>query len=300
MKRTMRVLCVSVAIALSPVAGAQTSTNHGQAQVAGKIASNFTTLAGSQQNSLALVNALRTGTSASLVVPAASGTGTGTGTGGTTPPPTTTTVSFTPATGPMGWGNVKNALALAQAVLANAGISNPTPDQLAAALNGGSITVTNADGTTTTTTLKGVLAMRASGMGWGQIAQASGTKLGPVVSSLKMGNVSTASTTTAAGTSAPQAVATAKGASAAQGITTAAGGSSGVVTAGGSGASHGNAYGRGVVTAAGGGASFGATAAATHGQGVMTAAGGPASGISSAQGSSGSHGKPEGKGKGGG
>ena len=30
--------------------------------------------------------------------------------------------------------------------------------------------------------------MRADGMGWGQIAQASGTKLGPVVSGIKSQN----------------------------------------------------------------------------------------------------------------
>jgi hypothetical protein len=72
------------------------------------------------------------------------------------------------------------SLALAKAVLANDGIRHPTPDQLNAALTGG--TVTKADGTTVT--IKGVLELRAQGMGWGQVAHAEDTKLGPVLASL--------------------------------------------------------------------------------------------------------------------
>ena len=121
-----------------------TAENKGQTEVATKIASSFTKLAGSQDNALTLVRALRDG---SMVTLTATATGTG------TDPGTTTTTSFTPPTGKMGWGNVFNSLALAQDSLARAGITNPTNAQLQAALMGGD--VTNADGTTTT--LKGIL-----------------------------------------------------------------------------------------------------------------------------------------------
>ena len=40
----------------------------------------------------------------------------------------------------MGYGNVNIALRLAQASLAEHGIRNPTPEQLKAALNGGTVT----------------------------------------------------------------------------------------------------------------------------------------------------------------
>ena len=50
------------------------------------------------------------------------------------------------------------------------------------ALTGTETTVTNPDGTTTTTSSGGVLAMRADGMGWGQIAKELGFNLGTLVS----------------------------------------------------------------------------------------------------------------------
>src|SRR5688572_15572094 len=84
------------------------------------------------------------------------------------------TTKFTPATGKMGWGNVDNALALAKASLAEQGIHKPTPDQIKAALNGGTITTKSGH----TVKLDGVLKLRASGMGWGQIAHKMGFKLG--------------------------------------------------------------------------------------------------------------------------
>ena len=86
------------------------------------------------------------------------------------------TTEFTPATGKMGWGNVDNALALAKASLADHGIHKPTPEQIKAALNGGTITTKSGQ----QVKLDGVLKLRASGMGWGQIAQKLGFKLGEV------------------------------------------------------------------------------------------------------------------------
>lgn len=74
----------------------------------------------------------------------------------------------------MGWGNVDHALALAKASLADQGIHKPTPEQIKAALNGGTITTKSGE----QVKLDGVLKMRASGMGWGEIAHKLGFKLG--------------------------------------------------------------------------------------------------------------------------
>lgn len=325
-KIRMRMLAAAVLVAIAPLATAQTTgttpeQNPGQALVATKIASNFTDLAGSEANALALVNALRTGGEATLVttVPPPAGSPPGTA-------PTTTTTAFTPPTKPMGWGNVKHSLALAQDQLARAGITNPTAEQLQTALMGGDLVRVNADGTTTTTAVKGILTMRADGMGWGNIAKEGGTKLGPVTSKVDMSakgvKSSTPTVTTAAGVTATTTAKTkgittgaggSPGAGPSKGITTASGasashGSKGLVTAGGASAGanpRGNAYGRGIVTGAGG--SAGSVTAATHGKpahagggaGVVTGGGNPAgAGITNAGGNAGGQGKGPGNGKG--
>jgi uncharacterized protein YaiL (DUF2058 family) len=64
--------------------------------------------------------------------------------------------------------------------LTQQGITNPTPEQIQAALNGGSVTTS-----TGTTDLKGVLQLRSEGKGWGQIANSLGFKLGEVISASK-------------------------------------------------------------------------------------------------------------------
>jgi hypothetical protein len=301
-----------------------TAANKGQTQVATRIASSFTKLAGSDENALKLVQALRSGSEVKLTTSTTgTGTSTGTGTGGTG---TTATTSFTPPTGKMGWGNVFNSLALAQSELTRLGITNPTNEQLQAALVGGDVTV---DGKTTT--LKGILTMRADGMGWGQIAQATGTKLGPVVSSIRSTQnkvaalpategkrtpaTTTATTTTAAGSSTSGPGKSSKGITTAGGAISAGPGAKGLVTAGGASAgsvTHGNsanAPGRGIVTAAGG--SAGTTV--THGNsgnkggaGVVNAGGGNAASVNTAAGNAGGNGNGKGnaggngKGKGGG
>ena len=86
------------------------------------------------------------------------------------------TTSFKPATDKMGYGNVDIALGLAQASLAEHGIHKPTPEQIKAALNGGTITTKSGQ----RVTLPGVLKLRASGMGWGQVAHKLGVKVGDV------------------------------------------------------------------------------------------------------------------------
>ena len=109
-----------------------------------RLVTAYTSFAGSTANAQALIAGLRSGTSITL--------GAGTTTGTTTSAGTT----FTPATGKLGNGEIKIALSLAKAELLKLGITNPTADQLKAALNGGTITTTT--GTTSTpTVLKGIL-----------------------------------------------------------------------------------------------------------------------------------------------
>jgi hypothetical protein len=142
-----------------------TSDNHADQQLAGQ----FDSFAGSDANAQALVDGLRDGSEITLEQ-------TTTQADGTT---TTTQTTFQPATGALGYGNVKIALSLAEASLAGAGITEPTADEIAAALNGGTLTL--ADGSTIE--FDGVLAERADGEGWGAIAQAMGFKLGEVMRS---------------------------------------------------------------------------------------------------------------------
>ena len=110
-----------------------------------QLADRYTQLAGSEANAKVLVNGLRDGTQFKI-----SGT------------------TFTPPTGKMGNGNIDIALALADAKLREQGITNPTPDQLRAALIGDA-------------QHPGVLTLRAEGRGWGQVAHSMGIKVGDVV-----------------------------------------------------------------------------------------------------------------------
>jgi len=130
----------------------RTESDHGPEK---RLIEKYERFAGSERNARELVDGLRNDTQIDLSK------------GGKT-------TSFTPATGKMGWGNVDHALALAKASLAEQGIRNPTPEQIKAALNGGTITTKSGQ----RVTMPGVLKLRASGMGWGQIAHKLGFKLG--------------------------------------------------------------------------------------------------------------------------
>lgn len=141
-----------------------TALKQGDTKVSTEITEKFTGLAGSADNATALVTGLRDGSDIKLA---------------TTVNGTATTTNFKPATGKLGYGNVFIALSLAQADLKDAGIANPTPAQLEAALNGGAVTVG-----TKTVALDGVLKLRAAGEGWGQIAKTLDVRLGSVVSDL--------------------------------------------------------------------------------------------------------------------
>lgn len=271
--------------------------NAGQTNVANRIAADFITLTGSRDNATALVTALRNGTAITLTTTTTGGTATGTTTGsGTSTGTDATSTTFTPPTGKMGWGNVFISLALAQNALTQAGITQPTSADLQAALMGG--TVTGADGKTVT--LTGILQQRASGMGWGQIAQSYGVKLGPVVSSIKAANHRVAATSATTNKTASNtttvtksttaradgdksrngikvAASTTAGTSIGRGRTTAAGtisssGSSrtGLTTA--TGTTAGSVGNRGLTTAAGT-VGMGSAHGRGHGAGIVTASG---------------------------
>lgn len=247
------------------------ATTKGSGAVTGKLAADFETFAGSKENSSALVTGLRNGSQITLTQQGEP------------------SATFTPATKPMGYGNVSTSLALAKYQLAQQGITNPTPEQLQTALNGGTITI---DGKAVD--YQGVLQMRADGLGWGEIAQQLGTKLGPVVSGIKAqnGHVATLPAAQAPSTATTQGVVTAgrahssaasggnNGASGQKGVVTAGGvparggstgknpsGGKGIVTAGGTAAGISNGRSGGHPTTAGGGSS------AARGQGIVTAAG---------------------------
>ena len=112
-----------------------------------QLVKEYSDFAGSDANSRSLVDGLRNGKEVKL-----------------TDGKTTTT--FTPATGKMGNGNVKIALALADASLAKRGITDPTPEQIKAEMTD-------------------ILNDRASKQGWGKIAQDRGFKLGELMRSDK-------------------------------------------------------------------------------------------------------------------
>ena len=238
------------------------AASHGETNVTGKISGTFNSFLGSDSN--AVVTGLRNGTPITLTTtrPAA------------TPgaAPTVTTTVITPPTGQMGHGNAFTSLALAKQQLGQLGISQPTPQQLQAALTGGPVT-TGTGPTATTTQLQGVLTMRSQGMGWGQIAQKQGTKLGPVISGLKSVNQQM-TTTNASSPSQPSssssAIVSGGGKphdNSGQNVSAQNRSGEGIVSGSGRSMPSGNAYGRGIVSgsveAAGG--NSGITTAGGHG-----------------------------------
>lgn len=237
----------------------------GQGVVSGKIVSDFETWAGSRTNATSLVTGLRSGTEVTLTAQGQP------------------MATFTPPTRPMGYGNISISLALARYQLAQQGITNPTPAQLQTAMMGGTITANGK-----TVDYQGILQMRADGTGWGEIAHALGTKLGPVVSGIKSQNQHFASLPNAA--SKPGHVGTARDGSASSGVATAAGGVQGNGQARGHAgkgttAAVGMPRGQGIVTAAGHSASPAAYGAGgAKGSAPVTAGGNAAGSAASAQG----------------
>jgi hypothetical protein len=266
-----------------------TTANQGQTNVINKISGDFNSFLGA--DSKTVVTGLRSGMPITLT----STTTTPSTTPGGLPVTTTTNTVITPPTGQMGFGNVYISVALAKQQLSTMGITQPTPQQLQAALTGGTITQTTGTGATaatTTTDLQGVLTMRSQNMGWGQIAQKLGFKLGPVISGMKSANHSLASSATASS----------KG----SGVTNASGQSgasdSGIVS--GSGKPHGNSgqgtangkgSGDGIVTASGKG---NGNAYGLNRSGIVTGSGSSAGANGGIVGAGGSNGNGAANGKG--
>lgn len=152
---TVMALCATQVNADNNTAASSTSTSitisttSADAAYLKRIEPGYTDFAGSSSNLESLASGLRSGSSITLT--------------DTTGAPS---VTFTPPTKPMGYGNITRALDFANRDLAVAGITDPTPEQVRAALMGG--TVINAQGQATT--MDGVLQLRSQGMGWGQIA----------------------------------------------------------------------------------------------------------------------------------
>jgi hypothetical protein len=150
-----RALMTALLLAL-PLAAFADDNHAGRAD--DRLVHEYTKFAGSKANAESLVNGLHNDTQVRLTSHGS-------------------TASFTPPTSKMGYGNVDIALSLAKATLAEQGIHKPTPEQIKAALNGGTVTTKSGE----RVTLPGILKQRASGMGWGKIAQANGFKLGEVM-----------------------------------------------------------------------------------------------------------------------
>jgi len=140
-----------------------------------RLVARYSELAGSDAAATALVNDLRTGGEFSVTTDVTTTVTNPDGTTTTTTAPVTTAIAN--PNGAMGWGEVNITLSLAQALLDSGAATD-----LQSALTGTSTTVTNPDGTTTTTTAGGVLAMRADGLGWGAIAKELGFNLGTLIS----------------------------------------------------------------------------------------------------------------------
>ena len=230
------------------------ASNQGQSKVIDKISGDFSGFLGS--DSTAVVTGLRNGTPIKLT----STTTTPSTTPGTPPVTTTNNTIINPPTGKMGHGNVYISLALAKQQLGAAGITEPTPQQLQAALTGGTIT-TGTGPAATTTNMQGILTMRSQNMGWGQIAQKLGYKLGPVISGMKSANQNLATNTASASSGSSTTTAGAQSNNSSK---------SGVVS--GSGKSHSNSD-HGIVDGKGSKGSSSGVVTASGGSGAKSASG---------------------------
>ena len=152
--KSARCLFVAVTLAAASSAAAAEPLSDADARYVERIDSRYASFAGSSANLESLAAGLRRGSEITL-----SGSG--------------ETASFTPPTRPMGYGNVTRALDLAMRDLAAAGIENPSPSEIQAALTGGTVSTATGD-----VTFQGVLQLRSQGMGWGQIAHSIGVHPG--------------------------------------------------------------------------------------------------------------------------
>lgn len=112
-----------------------------------RLVAEFAPFVGSRGDTESLVTTLRSGRATSDTGPA----------------------GHAPATGPMGYGEVRLALKLAQGALKQQGVTAPTPEQISAALHGGRLLTEQGE-----QTLPGVLPQRQQGAGWAAMAQEYG------------------------------------------------------------------------------------------------------------------------------
>lgn len=150
-------LAFSLALGVQVANAEETSTataigTSGKAE--SNLSSEFAGFLGGTEQAHAVVDGLRQGTAFLYVKPE------------------TPEAIIDPPTGSMGYGNVRITLRMAQAELSKLGIAQPSAEELSAVLLGGEIDGAPVDG---------ILAMRAEGMGWGQIAQQYGTTVGQVM-----------------------------------------------------------------------------------------------------------------------
>lgn len=148
------VLCMSCFASAADLPGAASDEQESVA-----LTDAYTAFAGSSSNAHALVDGLLNGTRITLEAPAAAGHH-------------ASQSSFVPKTGKLGYDNVRMALALAQAALVKAQITQPTTAQIEAVLNGGAIMAPYGPAQ-----MPGILALRSRGQVWGNISKALGVKL---------------------------------------------------------------------------------------------------------------------------
>ena len=122
---------------------------------AARLAARFMHLAGNEENAMALVLALRSGSNVRLASESARGL--------------PEMISLELPTPPMTWNDVRVTLLNVQDQLVRGGILAPNLEQLHAALLGGEVTTFDGD----TMVLRGVLQLRAEGLSWLDIARAS-------------------------------------------------------------------------------------------------------------------------------
>ena len=139
------------------------------AQIASRIAARFKHLVGTEENARLLVKALHEGTEVELT------------TAGVDKCDGAAAMRMALPALRLTWGEATTVLAIAQEQLTRVGLTHPSTPELQSVLLGGS--VTGADGQRVP--LKGLLKLRAEGAGWPQIAQASGTAIGPLTGLLQ-------------------------------------------------------------------------------------------------------------------
>ena len=147
MGRNFGAVAVVVLVAIATPAQSQAPTV-GHALAAERLAAQYVGLAGSEENALALVMALRTGEPVKLAFPAEGGL--------------LAVQLLEPPTGAMSWGDVASALHLVQRRFERAGVARPNGEQLEGVL-------------------AWLLRLRADGLDWIDVASASASSTGNVL-----------------------------------------------------------------------------------------------------------------------